>query len=82
MDLSTCIDDESKTRILEAFKGTNSSIRFLFTTTAFGMGIEIKEIRVAVHLGVENHVSHDIGRVLMVNPLPFVMHLAVHLPNK
>lgn len=45
------IDDESKKRILESFKKPDSCIRCLFATIAFGMGIQIKDIRIVVHWG-------------------------------
>lgn len=82
------IDDESKKRILESFKKPDSCIRCLFATIAFGMGIQIKDIRIVVHWGGrQNHVYHIgkklVGRVAMASSLlQSAMHMAVHSQNK
>lgn len=81
------IDDESKKRILESFKKPDSCIRCLFATIAFGMGIQIKDIRIVVHWGWQNHVCHIgrklVGRVAMASSLlQSAMHMAAHSQNK
>lgn len=91
------IDDESKKRILESFKKPDSCIRCLFATIAFGMGIQIKDIRIVVHRGAAKsclsywqeigRAGRDghkklVGRVAMVSILQSAMHMAVHSQNK
>ena len=43
---------QMKVRICDEFQKENSLIRILFATEAFGMEIDISDIRAIVHVGV------------------------------
>ena len=45
------LDKKSHERITSAFKTSNSKIRILISTVAFGMGVQINDIRTVVHWG-------------------------------
>ncbi|XP_060070721.1 ATP-dependent DNA helicase RecQ-like [Ylistrum balloti] len=45
------IHEESKTRIIRKFKDPNSNLRCLIATVALGMGIQINDIDIVMHLG-------------------------------
>lgn len=60
-----CIDGRSSTRVLDSFRTEESIIRCLFATVAFGMGIQIPDIEVIVHLGLPKSVLsywQEVGR--------------------
>ena len=48
----TSVDSDRKDRILSSFKKRNSSIRFLISTIAFGMRIQVTDVRFIIHWGV------------------------------
>jgi ATP-dependent helicase YprA (DUF1998 family) len=48
----TSVDSDSKDRILSSFKKRNSSIRFVISTIAFGMGIQVPDVLFIIHWGV------------------------------
>lgn len=43
------IDQDSSERILDDFTSTNSTLRCLFSTVAFDVGIQITDVRVDIH---------------------------------
>jgi ATP-dependent DNA helicase RecQ len=43
------IDQDSSEWILDDFTSTNSTIRCLFSTVAFDMGIQITDVRIVIH---------------------------------
>lgn len=45
------LDNKTRDRILNNFIHENSKIRILFSTIAFGMGIQIKDVDIVVHWG-------------------------------
>ncbi|XP_060078265.1 ATP-dependent DNA helicase RecQ-like [Ylistrum balloti] len=45
------IHEESKTRIIKNFKDTNSNLRCLIATVALGMGIQIDDVDIVMHIG-------------------------------
>ena len=59
------VHDDDKSRILTEFKKPTSTIRCLITTVAFGMGIDIPDIRLVCHWGESNTVAEywqEVGR--------------------
>ena len=59
------VEDEEKERILNEFRKPDSRIRCLVSTVAFGMGIDIPDIRLIIHWGESDAVSQywqEIGR--------------------
>ncbi|KAL3873120.1 hypothetical protein ACJMK2_036276 [Sinanodonta woodiana] len=59
------MDKVSVTRILEDFVKLKGFIRVLICTVAFGIGIQVEDIDVVVHWGVENTVLsywQEVGR--------------------
>jgi superfamily II DNA helicase RecQ len=50
-------DDEIKSFILESFTKENGTVKVLFATTAFGMGVDCKGHRLVVHYGPPNDVD-------------------------
>ena len=51
-----CTHDSSKKRILQNFSQQNSSIRCIVATVALGMGIDIPDIALVVHIGCPKSV--------------------------
>lgn len=59
------VHDEDKSRILEEFRKPDSMIRCLVSTVAFGMGIDIPDIRFVCHWGESDCVAQywqEVGR--------------------
>ena len=59
------IDSDSYERIVNTFKSPDSPIRCLFSTVAFGLGIQIPDISLVVHWGVPKTVLsywQEVGR--------------------
>ena len=59
------IDVDSSTRITTEFKKSNSIIRCLISTVAFGMGVQINDVRVVIHWGAPKNVLRywqEVGR--------------------
>ena len=59
------VSDEDKARILEEFRKPDSVIRCLISTVAFGIGIDIPDIRLVMHWGESDTVSQywqEVGR--------------------
>jgi ATP-dependent DNA helicase RecQ len=57
------ISDKEKDRILEGFK--DGSIKIVFATSAFGMGVDISDIRLVVHYLISESVEQyyqEVGR--------------------
>lgn len=50
-------DDEIKSFILESFSKENGTVRVLFATTAFGMGVDCKGLNLVIHYGPPNNVD-------------------------
>ena len=56
---------EKQNGILEEFSKTNSKIRCLVGTIAFGMGVQIPDVRLVVHFGAASDIMtyhQEIGR--------------------
>ena len=49
--------DEDRMRIAEEFRKADSHMRCLIATVAFGMGIDIPDIRYIIHWGESNSVT-------------------------
>ena len=47
---------ETKERILSTYKDQRGSIRVLFSTIAFGMGIQIPDIDLVIHYGLSDNI--------------------------
>ena len=45
------VDSDDKLEILESFRKQEGTIRVLFSTVAFGMGVDISNIRLVIHYG-------------------------------
>lgn len=50
------IDEESSQRTLQSFKNNDSELKCLFSTVAFGMGVQIPNVELVVHWGVPKSV--------------------------
>lgn len=51
--------------VLEAFQQANSSVRIVFATIAFGMGLDIPDIQQVLHLGPSSEIedyAQEVGR--------------------
>ena len=58
-------DDKSVHRILSEYKTPESSIRIIFATVAFGLGIDIPDINIIIHWGISSTIMtfwQEIGR--------------------
>ena len=58
------LDDAEKDKVLSEFKG-NTDLRILFATKAFGMGIDIPDIRKTIHYGLPSSMENlyqQVGR--------------------
>ena len=51
-----CTDESSKERILDEFSSASSNIRCLIATVALGMGLDIKDIDIIIHIGCPKSV--------------------------
>ncbi|XP_061185625.1 uncharacterized protein LOC133193686 [Saccostrea echinata] len=59
------IDEDSSVRILQSFKDNDSELKCLFSTVAFGMGVQIPDVELVVHWGVPKSVLcywQEVGR--------------------
>lgn len=59
------IDEESSVRILQSFRNNDSELKCLFSTVAFGMGVQIPNVELVVHWGVPKSVLcywQEVGR--------------------
>lgn len=45
-------------KVLNSFINPNSTLRLLIATTAFGMGVDCRDIRTIIHWGVPNDIEH------------------------
>lgn len=57
--------DDTKARLLEEFSKPDSVVRCLVSTVAFGMGIDIPDIRLIIHWGESGSVAQywqEVGR--------------------
>lgn len=55
-----------KEQIIEAFQKESSSLRVVFATIAFGMGLDIPDIEQAIHVGPSTDIedyAQEIGRI-------------------
>ena len=56
-------DDEIKSFILDSFTKESGTVSVLFATTAFGMGVDCKGLRLVIHYGhpddVVNYVQES-----------------------
>ena len=50
-------DDKIKSFILDSFTKESRTVRVLFATTAFGMGVDCKGLRLVIHYGPPNDVD-------------------------
>ena len=51
------VDEDDKKTILEAFQPGDSKCRLLFSTIAFGMGVDIPDIRTVIHYGPSSDIE-------------------------
>ena len=51
------VDPSDKQQILESFKAPDGACRVLFCTTAFGMGVDVSDIRHCIHYGPPKDVD-------------------------
>ena len=51
------VDDEDKKIILRTFQPPSGTCRILFSTVAFGMGVDIPNVRTVIHCGPPNDVE-------------------------
>ncbi len=51
-------DDQIKSFIIDSFSKENGTVRVLFATTAFGMGVDCKGLNLVVHYGPPNDVDN------------------------
>ena len=59
------VHETNKKRILDEFRKPDSTIRCLVSTVAFGMGIDIPDVRLIIHWGESDSVSQywqEVGR--------------------
>ncbi|XP_077862647.1 uncharacterized protein LOC144344631, partial [Saccoglossus kowalevskii] len=59
------VDEKTEMFIVENFTRYNSNIRFLISTIAFGMGIQVDDIEIVIHWGVSKTVLsywQEVGR--------------------
>ena len=59
------VDEGSKEHVLLEFKKKQSEIRIMFCTIAFGMGVQVPDVRLIVHWGVAKSIMsywQEIGR--------------------
>lgn len=53
---SSCTDSEVKTQIIKSF-GTDSPLRIVCATVAFGMGLDCPDVRQVIHLGSPDDIE-------------------------
>ena len=51
------VDEDDKKAILEAFQPGDSKCRLLFSTIAFGMGVDIPDVRTVIHYGPSSDIE-------------------------
>lgn len=51
------IDDEDKTRIMESMRDSDGACRVVFCTIAFGMGLDIPNVRTVIHYGLSRDID-------------------------
>lgn len=61
----TATPEEDQTRIIKAFTSENSEIRVLIATVAFGLGINIPDIRIVVNWGLPSSIMQQWQEVLI-----------------
>ena len=62
---SSCTDKEVKTQIVKSFN-SQSSLRCVCATVAFGMGLDCPDVKQVIHLGAPNNIEsyiQETGRV-------------------
>ena len=47
------LDEQSKSRVIESFSKSSGSLRVVVSTVAFGIGIDVKDVDIVIHWGVE-----------------------------
>ena len=55
-----------KERVIDNFQNTSSSLRVVFATIAFGMGLDVPDIQQVIHIGPSTDIedyAQEIGRV-------------------
>lgn len=77
------IDEESSQRTLQSFKNNDSELKCLFSTVAFGMGVQIPNVELVVHWGVPKSVLcywQEVGRAEDMGGMhtPFALLIADH----
>lgn len=51
------VDTSDKTQILQSFRSKQGTTRVLFSTIAFGMGVDISDIRLVIHYGPSGDID-------------------------
>ena len=51
------VDNSDKSQILESFRNPHGTCRVLFSTIAFGMGVDISDIRFVIHYGPASDID-------------------------